>query len=154
MSMLARYKKQGGFEQLLLLIETSNDKKQQQFLQLIEAESPMTAAMIKSKMLTLDKIFSWDASFLGDITINVPSKILAILLKGRPESVVQNVIATFPHVKKQEVLASAKEMTPSVGEYESARIKLIQTVRDLNKAGSIKISKISPELDITDLKVS
>jgi flagellar motor switch protein FliG len=152
--MLARYKKQGGFEQLLLLIETSNDKKQQQFLQLIEAESPMTAAMIKSKMLTLDKIFSWDASFLGDITINVPSKILAILLKDRPENVIQNVIATFPHAKKQEVLAAVKEMTPSVGEYESARIKLIQTVRDLNKAGAIKIAKISPELDIKDLKVS
>ncbi len=154
MSMLARYKKQGGFEQLLLLLETSNDKKQEQFLKLIEAESPATAAMIKSKMLTIDKIFAWDASFLGDITITLPSKILAILLKGKPESVVNNVIATFPHIKKQEVLATAKEMVVNVGEFESARMKLIQTVRDMNKAGTIKIAKISPELDITDLKVA
>ncbi len=154
MSMLARYKKLGGFEQLLLLIETSSDKKKDQFLKLIETESAATAALIKTKMLTVEKIFSWDPSFLGDITIQLPSTILAILLKNKPDTMVQNVIATFPHLKKQEVLSTLKEMAISAGEFESARMKLIQTVRDLNKSGAIKITKIAPDLDIADLKVS
>lgn len=154
MSMLSRYKKHGGFEQLLFLIESSNDKKQEQFLKLIEAESSATALMLKSKMLTVERVFSWEESFLGDIVSHVPVLVLSILLKNKSEEIVQRVLGTLSHGQKQEVLEKVKEANPSLGEYETARIRLIQTVRELNDSGKIQIRQIAPDLDILNLKVS
>jgi flagellar motor switch protein FliG len=154
MSMLARYKKQGGFEQLLLLLETSNIKKQEQFLKLIEAENPSTAHLLKSKILTLDKILSWDASFLGDITAQIPPKILAAVLKGQKDEVIQKCIATFPHGKKQEILQILKDSNVTPGEIETAKMKMISTVRELNRNKIIKLEKVAPDMDITDLKIA
>lgn len=154
MSMLARYKKQGGFEQLLLLLETSNTKKQEQFFKLIEAESPTTAALLKAKMISVEKILSWDVAFLGDITSQIPAKILAIVLKNQPENIQTKAISTFQHGKKQEIMNLMKDAGKTPGEIETARMKFITTVRDMNRNKVIKIEKVAPDLDISDLKVS
>lgn len=61
MGMLDRYKKKGGFVQLLQLIETSPSKKQEQFLGLIAEESPAWEDTLRKKILTIDKVYSWDA---------------------------------------------------------------------------------------------
>lgn len=154
MSMLARYKKQGGFEQLLLLLETSNAKKQEQFFNLIAAENPATAALLKSKMLTIEKIFSWDVSFLGDVTSNIPPKILAIVIKHLGPEYIEKAIATFSHGKKQEMQQMIADAGTTPGEVETAKMKMITMIRELNRNKVIKIEKIAPELDITDLKVA
>lgn len=153
--MLARYKKQGGFEQLLNLVETSNPKKQETFLKLIEQESRPTVDMIKEKMLSCDKIFSWEQSFLIEITTQVPMKVLAICLHGRPLEIVNKAIATFTHMQKQEMHAMLNDKKPTPGEIEAANMKLIQTVRGLNKAKVIRLEKIDPKLDFpADQKVA
>ena len=153
--MLARYKKQGGFEQLLNLIETSNPKKQETFLKLIGEESKPTVDLIREKMLSPDKIFSWEQSFLIEITTQIPVKVLAICLYGRSPEIVTKAIATFTHMQKQEIQAMMNDKKPTPGEVDAANMKLIQTVRGLNKAKVIRLEKIDPKLDFPmDLKVA
>ncbi|MFN9067220.1 MAG: hypothetical protein ACK5V3_08325, partial [Bdellovibrionales bacterium] len=67
MGMLDRYKKKGGFIQLLQLIETSSKSKQDQFLGLIAQESPNWENEIRKKMITLDKVLEWNPVYLSEI---------------------------------------------------------------------------------------
>lgn len=153
--MLARYKKAGGFEQLLQLIETCSPKKQENFLKLIQAENKNVADLILEKMLTVDKILNWDQQYVIEITTNVPIKVLAYCLYGKPQSVVQKAIATFTHMQKQEITTMMTEKQPNAGELEAAYNKLIQTVRQLHTQKRIRLEKIDPKLDIPqDLKVA
>ncbi|RYZ83809.1 MAG: hypothetical protein EOP04_19245 [Proteobacteria bacterium] len=65
--MLDRYKKKGGFSQLLNLIETSGGRKQEQFLGLIAQENPAWERELKSKILTVDRIFSWPEDVMSEV---------------------------------------------------------------------------------------
>ena len=67
MGMLDRYKKKGGFIQLLQLIETSNKQKQEQFLGIVAQESVIWEAEIRRKSLTLEKMLKWNATYLAEI---------------------------------------------------------------------------------------
>lgn len=153
--MLARYKKPGGFEQLLQLIETCSPKKQESFLKLIQAESKNMSDLIVEKMLTVDKILNWDQQYVIEITTQVPIKVLAFCLYGKSAPVVQKATATFTHMQKQEITTMMTEKKPTVGELEAAYNKLIQTVRQLHSQKRIRLEKIDPKLDIPqDLKVA
>lgn len=154
MSMLLRFKKLGGFEQLLVIVESSPIQKRNQFIKLIEQESPSTAELVKNKILTVEKIFSLDVSILGDIMKGMEPRILGILLKGQAPEIIEKAIATFTHGKKRELESMLKDNDITPDEVEAAHLKLITTVRSMIKNHEIPIRVIAPELDITDLKVA
>ena len=64
MGMLDRYKKKGGFIQLLNLIETTASPKAEKFLKMIGEESPAWEAEIKKKVLSIDRLATWNQSYL------------------------------------------------------------------------------------------
>ena len=82
MSTLDRYKKSGGFIQLLNLIETSDGPKQERFLKLISEENSNWEAEVRKKILTIDRMCQWPPQFLGEVLPNVPPAQLAGALKG------------------------------------------------------------------------
>jgi flagellar motor switch protein FliG len=61
MSSISRYKKAGGFIQLVSLIETFGAPKREKFIEMIDAESPVWAKALRDKMLSIERIFSWSA---------------------------------------------------------------------------------------------
>ncbi len=153
--MLARYKKPGGFEQLLQLIETCSPKKQETFLKLIEQENANVAGLIKEKMLSVDKVLNWNQQTVVEITTQISPKVLAICLAGKPQDMVEKATATLTHFQKQEIHTLISGSKPTSGEVEAAAIKLIQTVRMLHSQKRIRLEKIDPKLDIPqDLKVA
>jgi flagellar motor switch protein FliG len=60
MSMLARFRKPGGVQQLVALLESCLSKKKEALLTTIMAEDAQFGTMVKNKILTPEKIFSWD----------------------------------------------------------------------------------------------
>lgn len=154
MSMLLRFKKLGGFEQLLIIVESSPQKRRDQFIRLIEQESPETAELIQNKMLTVEKIFSLDVSALGDVMKGLEPHILGILLKGQSPVLIEKAIATFTHGKRRELESMLENNDATPDEIEAANLKLITTVRSMIRNSELPIRKIAPELDITDLKVA
>ena len=66
MSMIDRYRKKGGFVQLLNLIETMGKDKQEKFLKMIGDESPNWSVEIRKRLLSIDKILSWNPSYLAE----------------------------------------------------------------------------------------
>ncbi len=154
MSMLLRFKKLGGFEQLLTIVESSPPKKRDQFLKLIEQESPSTAELVREKILTVEKIFSLDIEVLGDVMKGLEPRILGILLQNQSPEIIEKAMATFTHGKRRELESMLKENDISPEEIEAANIKLITTVRSMIRNYELPIRVVAPDWDITDLKVA
>jgi hypothetical protein len=77
MSLLARYKKPGGFEELLTLVETSSDKTQINILATIEKEDPLLADRVKKNIFTFDELILQDERVIEELLLRIPPKMFA-----------------------------------------------------------------------------
>lgn len=148
MSMLARYRKPGGFLQLLTLIETCEPTKQAKLLDLVGNEDPGWAVLVKTKTITLPKIINWKVEALMEVTYHLPEKILATVIFSQPEAIQEKIIKSLPPTKTREVKSLLGIIKPTPGEQNAAMIKMIQIIRDLDKAGKINLGLIDPSLAI------
>jgi flagellar motor switch protein FliG len=154
MSMLVRYKKTGGFQQLLNLIETCTPAKREQLMKIIQAEDPSWAGLLKAKMLTIEKIFSWNPIQLAEITNEMPDRTLAVLLSGLGQEAFDKATHTMTHMKRGALERLMDELKPTPGEIEAGRIKLISMVREFERDRRIDLAQIDPSVSIRDLKVA
>ncbi|MDZ4676109.1 MAG: FliG C-terminal domain-containing protein [Oligoflexia bacterium] len=141
MSMLARYRKPGGVQQLLALLETCLSKKRENLINMIIAEDKEFGTMIKSKILTTEKIFKWDPLVVCEATTRLSERTLAICLKGLPPEAFAIATHTLRDLKKREVTNLLEILKPTPIEIESAHIKLVEIVRTLEKEGSLKLDE-------------
>lgn len=148
MAMLTRFKKQGGFFQLLALIETCDPVKQRNLLHLVAVEDPGWAHLVKSKCITVDRVFSWPSEILMEITPHLPEKVLTSLYASLDDLKKQKLMSSLSQVQ-QRILKDQMEGTkPTPAEQAAASIKLIQTIRDLESEGKIKFSNFDPTLAV------
>ena len=154
MSLLVRYKKPGGFKQLLYLIETCSDKKKAQLLTLIEAESEQWAATIKEKMLTVERIFSWPPEHLCEITTQLPDEVLAITLKSVSDDVFERATSVMSQGQIRRMRDYIEGISPAQGQVDAAHIKVIQKVREMADNGFMKLEEVDPEMGLENLKVA
>lgn len=139
MSMLARYRKPGGVQQLVQLLESCLLKKRETLLNTICAEDKAFGDMVKAKVLTAERIFKWDPLIVSEATTRLGERTLAIALKGLPPECFQIATHTMRDLKKREVTNLLETVKPNPIEIETAHIKLIETVRKLEKEGAIKL---------------
>lgn len=150
MSMISRYQKAGGFIQLLQLIETCGKQKQDNFLSIIEKESPIWATIIKQKMLSLEKIMSWDDNTVAEIFSRVNELTLATALHGFSEDSWIKISKTFSHLQKRRIEDLKSSRTPSPADISTAFVKVLEEVRSMIKDGHLRIEKFAPELAIEE----
>ena len=141
MSLLARYKKPGGVQQLVQLLETCLTKKREALLNTIYAEDKDFGAMVKTKVLTVERVFKWDPLVVSEATTRMGVRTLAIALKGLPPECFAIATHTMRELKKREVHNMLETVKPNAVEIESAHIKLVEEVRKLEKEGSIKLDE-------------
>lgn len=147
MSMLSRFRKPGGFMQLLALIESCDPTKQKNLLGLVGAEDPGWAHLLKTKALSLDRILSWPTEVLMEITVVLPDRVLAMAYKAMNEGEQQDRwLSSLSDFKAKEIQELAGNIETSVNEEHAAVIKIIQTVRELEANGKLKFAKFAPEL--------
>src|SRR4051812_48060394 len=99
--MLDRYKKPGGFVQLLTLLETTPEPKREKFLALIKEEDAYWAEAVKKRLLNLRRILSWNPETLAEIVGNLQDLTLAIALHGLSEADRQLIYSHFSHGKRR-----------------------------------------------------
>ncbi|HEX4922849.1 MAG TPA: FliG C-terminal domain-containing protein [Bdellovibrionales bacterium] len=154
MSMLARFKKPGGFIQLVNLIETCTDQKKEQLLKAVEGENPAWAKLLKEKLLTVDKVFSWPPEAVAEITTRLPERIVAIAMHGLKEDVRPKATFSMSHMKLRAVEEVFNGYKPNAGEISAAFLKIIMKARELEKGGELKLDKIDPNSSLTDVKAA
>lgn len=146
MGMLDRYKKTGGFNQLLTLLETCGQQKQQRFLEIIREEDPRWADALVAKMIDIKRLLTWSESAIGEVTGAMLEINVAAIIKSLPPDQGQKMLATLAHIKRRKVEDLLDTMNPSAGEIAVSTNKLFETIRKLTQDGILRLDKIDPML--------
>jgi hypothetical protein len=148
--MLARYRKAGGFVQLLKVIETCGKAKQDNFLKMIQEEDPKWADALREKTLSIEKICSWDDNTVGEIAVRLNQMTLATALHGLPEAAAEKFTKMMSHSQKRAIEDAKKAKDGNAGEVSAAFLKIIEEVRKMINDGELKLDKFAPELIIPE----
>ncbi len=148
MGMVDRYKKSGGFIQLIQVIETCGAKKREQFMTIISQESPAWADALNQKCLTYEKILAWKPEALMEIIASMSLLTFATALKGLPEDQLGVVLLKLSHQDKAKIERAMQELNPSAVEVSSGQMKVISETRGLLISGALKAEKIDLSLVI------
>lgn len=150
MSMVARYKKNGGFVQLLQVMETCGPKKYEQFITIIASEEPNWAEAIKEKMLTFEKILAWSPETLMEVLAQVNALAFGTALKGLPEDKLNLFLNKLSPQDKRKLELQLAEANPAANEISSAVMKVISETRTLLSTFVLKYDKVDPSLGIPE----
>lgn len=150
MAMVDRYKKSGGFIQLLQVIETCGPKKREQFMKIINEETPRWGEAIQAKMLSFEKILSWKPEALMEITAQMNPLAFGTALKSLPQDKFDEFSAKLGPQERRKFEQLYKEGSPGPNEISACLMKVINETRLLFASGALKFDKIDPELTIPD----
>ncbi len=150
MAMVDRYKKAGGFVQLIQVIETCNQKKREQFMNIITEENPMWAEALNQKCITFDKIISWKAEVILDIMASVNTLAFSAALKSLPAEALETFLQKLAHQDRKKIEVAMQEGNPNPGEISSSVLKVISETRSLLVQGTLKADKIDAQLVIPE----
>ena len=146
MSMLDRYRKPGGFYQLLCLMETCAPAKKEKFLEIIRSESTTWAEAIKAKMLDISRIYSWKDETLAEIFGTLQDLTIAIALIAGDEKLKTRVYGYMTPSRKRKIEDLIGPKKPSPDEIATMHMKIIETVRKMAHDGYIRFDKVDPDL--------
>jgi len=131
MSSLKRYKKSGGFIQLLSLIEGFAPQKKEKFLEMIHAESPVWAEALREKCLSVERIFGWPSEVLIEVFKQLPLKNQALVLHGSSEENKKKVGAYLSVSDQRRIGETVAETIPRPEDVSAAMLKMIELARRL-----------------------
>ena len=141
MSMLDRYRKPGGFIQLLHLMETFGAAKQEKFLHLIREEDPAWGKALESKIITIQRIFSWPAEVVSEIAGNLQQLTLATSLHALTPDQAEILCRTFSHFERRRLEEMRDSSRPTGPEIESALIKIIGEARKMIEENRLRLEE-------------
>ncbi len=150
MSNLSRYQKPGGFMQLINLLETSSVDKRQKFLAMIREENEFWAAMLEKKMLTFQRVFTWNTSVQFEVFSRIQTNVLGHGLHGFDEEHKQKILGLFPSSTKRKIEDAYQEKQPTAGEIVTVQERILAEIRKITSEGSTKLEKIDPDMAIPD----
>ena len=129
---LAKYKKPGGFLQLIQLVEASPPSAQQKIMRMIAAEDPGWALLVQKKMLKVDRVLTWPTWVLEKVFSEIPTFQIAHILQAAQPHLRDRVYEVLG-AKQAEVVKGelAKIPLPSEDQIHAAVIKLMQGIRSL-----------------------
>lgn len=150
MAMVDRYKKSGGFIQLIQVIETCNQKKREQFMTIITDESPEWADGLNQKCITFEKIISWKPEVILDIMASVNLLAFSTSLKSLSPESLDLFLQKLSHQDRKKIEISMQDINPSPNEITSSVLKVISETRNLLVQGTLKADKIDVNLVIPE----
>lgn len=151
MGMLDRYRKPGGFAQLLNLLETSPGAKQEKFLALIFEESPAWAEEVKKRMLSFENILTWSTQDLMEFIPRMPDKIVCAAIWGLPDDQIANLMKSVsPQQRRYIQDTKANNAAPTSAEIATCKNKFVIEARTAGSNGALKFEKINPDLVIPE----
>lgn len=150
MGMVDRYKKAGGFLQLVQVIETCGVKKREQFMNIIVVENPGWADALNQKCISFDKIINWKAEVILEIVASVNTLSFSTALKSLSTEQLENFFLKISHQDRKKFEVSMQESATNPNEISASVVKVISETRSLFVQGSLKADKVDASLAIPD----
>lgn len=148
MGLLERYKKPGGFVQLLGLLETCTPQKRDKFLSMIREESPIWEAELRLKILSVDRIFTWPIGALTELLSRLQNLTIAVLYSSFEAERQGEMAAILNFEQNKHLKLIIQDRKFSLSEVNVSMEKLLIETRSLITQGIIRLDKIDPELEI------
>lgn len=150
MGMLDRYKKKGGFIQLLNLIETTPQAKAEKFLSMIAEENPAWENEIRKKSLTIKKMASWPQQTLMEVMPTLTANVVASAISTLPSEIQEVFLQAAGFSERRKIEDLLKDSKPNPAESSTSQMKILTETRGLISQGQLKLEKIDPELTIPE----
>lgn len=150
MAMLDRYRKPGGFLQLVSLLETSPPAKQEKFLALIRDESPAWERELKKRVLSFSRIMSWNPDTLSEIWARVPEKVIATAIWHFSPDQKTQFFGNVSIALKRKMDETFAMNPPTEGEVIGCQLKILQEIRTMSGNGMLRLEKVDPEAAIPE----
>jgi len=148
MSILDKFKKSGGFQKLVQIIEVCEPEKQKTMLQLVGNEDPGWAHLVKVKALSYEKILKWPPQYLMEILYPLHLEQQAVLYQHSNAQAQELFLKALDPKLAREIQESALKKNYSQEEFFSAQVKIIQTARESIISGRLNLFNIDPSLII------
>ena len=147
MSILLKYRKPGGFLQLIQSVETTEPQRRHGLLQSIAQEDPGWASLIQSKMLTPERILAWPEKVLAKIWPHIPLNIIMILWQKSASASRARIENSLPQNYYLPFRRAAEAIKPLEGSgVITANLKLVAIVRELQISGRLNFADIDRAL--------
>ncbi|MES2856290.1 MAG: FliG C-terminal domain-containing protein, partial [Bdellovibrionota bacterium] len=150
MGMLDRYQKTGGFVQLVSLLETCGQVKQEKFLEIIRNENSVWAEAIKAKLLSIEKIYSWNDDTLAEIFGTLQDLTVAVALYAGNDEFKTRIYGFLSHGRRRKVEDLLGTSNPTPTEIATMHMKIVESVRKMAVEGSIRFDRFDPSMFIDD----
>ena len=148
MGMLDRYRKPGGFLQLVMLLETCGAVKQEKFLKIVRYEAPLWHVEMKTKLVSLERIYGWSDSVLSEIVTNLQDLCLAVVIHASEEPLKGRLVGMVSHGRKRKIDDLLARNPPSSGEIATMQTKVVETARKMINDGLLRVEQFDPTLSI------
>ncbi len=160
MDKLSRFKKPGGFQQLLVLIESCEPQKQTSLLHMVASEDPGWAHLLKVKALTLPRILDWPVEVLMEVTPHLQDHSIAMIYRMAQDisrkakkNTHDRFLKAIPHTKNNEILEIANSIRFTESDQTATVIRLLQIIRELESKGKLNFQSFDPTL-VIDIKIA
>ncbi len=143
------FKKPGGFEQLLSVLEISEPKKRNQILAKILFEDPAWGNLIEQKMLTVERIITWPYhDGLEHLVYELSPNTLACAVSKLKDDKVENFLNCLPEELSQKVAEIIQSKKWDETEQFAAGASMIGLARKRIQEFVINLYEIDPEMQI------
>lgn len=150
MGMIDRYRKTGGFVQLVALVETCPPAKQEKFLEIIKGEDARWSEAIRTKLLSMDRIYSWSDEVLAEVFGTLQDLTVAVALHAADETLRNRITSFFTHGRKRKIEDAFGTQMPSQQEVAATHMKIVESVRKMEQDGSLRFENFDPSMVIED----
>lgn len=148
--MLARYRRPGGFLQLLSLLESFGPQKREKFMRMIEDEDKDWSRALATKLLTMERLYTWPEEIISEIIRRLPVKNLACIVKSATPVNEEKIVKFMSHAERRKLDDELGSIDPKPDEVFAAHVKLVEITRKMIKEGEIRVDKFDPTLLIPE----
>lgn len=141
---LDRFRGPNGISQMIALIESATPERRSALLRSLNLENPGLASLIKTKVLTIDKILEWDTSALASLlkVFSHDDCLNLLLLSNRSPQLSPRLKAAWELAFGEQPKAVLN--TNQLRNADVIEMNLIHRVRELERLGLIKLIDIDP----------
>jgi flagellar motor switch protein FliG len=151
MSLMARLRKNGGLGQILAMLESSTPDRQKHLLRSLQHEDPSLAALLRTKVLNVERVARWPQSVLRQIVLTLDDAtcrgIASALQEAVDPQLQQRWFEALDPFRRPKIEANAH--APEL--IEAARFQLFARIRDLERNGEIHLAEFDPGAQLDEL---
>jgi len=144
MGVYARFKRDDdGFRKLVELLETTPMSRRQKMIDVGMQEDADYTRKALEYVMTFEDITQLPDSELAEVCAKAPPKMLAYALSHQKPEVVERFLRCSPPHTATEV-RDLIDVKVGPREITGAEIKIVETARDLERKGFVRVKKIPP----------